>query len=102
MWEQVVLRIHTQAELHTASVVQTIVCLEEEMTALCLHEVELLNLIELVVVVSRCADSYELYADTLVVETLGVEFYCHFALSTYVSWQLGWLEDMGNYFEYQW
>jgi hypothetical protein len=45
VWQEVVLRIHTQAELHTASIIQTIVYLEEEVAALSLHEVELFYLI---------------------------------------------------------
>jgi hypothetical protein len=90
VWQQIILRIHTQAKLHTASVIQTIIYLVEEVAALSLHEIELLNLIEFIVVVSRGANFYELYADTLIVKALGIQLYCYLALATYVSWQLGW------------
>ena len=44
--------IHTQTKLHTTCICQLIFGLEEEVTSLCLHQLQWLNLIQFLVVVS--------------------------------------------------
>ena len=85
MRQELVLRIHTQAEFHAAGIIQLVHILEEEVAALCLFQQQRLNLIQLIVVVGRGADSYELYAEAFVVQTLGVQLYRNGELVTYVQ-----------------
>ena len=85
MGQEFVLRIHTQTEFHAAGIVELIYILEEQMAALCLFQQQRLYLVQLVVVVGRGADSYELYADTLVVQTLGVQLYLYLNLVAYIE-----------------
>ena len=49
--QELVLRIHTQAELHAAGIIQLVHILEEEVAALGFLEQQRLYLIELIVVV---------------------------------------------------
>ena len=53
MGQELVLRIHTQAEFHAAGIIQLVHILEEEVAALCLFQQQRLYLIQLGVVVGR-------------------------------------------------
>ena len=77
------MRIHTQAELHTSGVVHLVDILEEESAALGLNEFQGLYFVEFVVVVGGGADGYEFYAEAFVVESVCIQFDCHFELITY-------------------
>ena len=83
--EQLVLRIHAQSELHAAGIIQLIDVLEEQVAAFALHQLQRLYFVEFVVVVGRGADRYQLYADTLVVQTVGVQFYLYLNLVAYIE-----------------
>lgn len=78
-------RIHTQTELHTAGVVELVGILEEEMRTFRLDELERLYLIELVIIMGRGADGYELHADALIIEAVGIELYLYLNLVAYIE-----------------
>ena len=58
--QQIVVRVHAQAELHAAGVVKLVGQLEEQLVAFYFNQFERLYLIEFIVVVSRCTDSHQI------------------------------------------
>ena len=83
--KQFILRIHSQTEFHAAGIVQLIRVLEEQMAAFHVLELQRLYFVELVVVVRRSTDSYQLNADALVVQTLRIQLNRYAELVTHVQ-----------------
>ena len=83
--QEVVLRIHTETKLHTAGIVELIGQFEEQMRTFGLNELERFYLIEFIVIMGRGADGYEVHAEALIIEGLGIEFNGYAEGITYVE-----------------